>query len=76
MKVEQLFLFADLLEGSGILDSAGEVLRPASVVDHDLCYAFYFDDPWGNKFELDCYDHARTKAELVEPRAITPNRFW
>ncbi|MFP8876160.1 MAG: hypothetical protein VCB99_04460 [Myxococcota bacterium] len=45
-------------------------------MDHDLCCAFYFQDPCGNTFELDCYDHARVKRDLVEAQGIQPVRFW
>ena len=68
--------FAHGLDGSEIRNSEGEALSAASVVDHDLCYAFYFQDPWDNAFELDCYDHARVKRDLVEAQGIQPVRFW
>lgn len=73
---ESFMDFARGLEKTEIRDAQGEPLRAASVVDHDLCYAFYFQDPWGNPFELDCYDHARVRRDLVEALGIKPVRFW
>ena len=34
------------------------------VVDHDLSYSIYFDDPDGNKLELTCYDHDYLKSKI------------
>ncbi len=34
------------------------------VVDHDLSYSIYFDDPDGNKLELTCYDHNFVKSKI------------
>ena len=41
-----------------------------------MCWAFDFADPWGNQYELNCYDYARVRADLVEPDGITPVRYW
>ena len=68
--------FADGLAERELSDGRGGQIAPSSVVDHDLCYAFYFQDPYGNAFELDCYDHAALKRDLVEKWGITPVRFW
>jgi hypothetical protein len=37
------------------------------VVDHDLCYDQYFQDPYGNGLELDCYEYAKVKKDLIIP---------
>lgn len=34
------------------------------VVDHDLSYSIYFDDPDGNKLELTCYEHDYVKSSI------------
>ncbi|MDH3339996.1 MAG: VOC family protein [Nitrosopumilus sp.] len=34
------------------------------IVDHDLSYSIYFDDPDGNKLELTCYDHDFVKSKI------------
>ena len=41
-----------------------------------MCWAFDLADPWGNQYELNCYEYDRIKAELIEPDAITPVRYW
>ena len=68
--------FAESLQERELLESDGSRLGLASIVDHDLCYAFYFNDPYGNAFELDCYDHAAVKRDLVKKHGISPVRFW
>lgn len=30
---------------------------PGDVVDHDLSWSVYFDDPWGHRFEVTTYDY-------------------
>ncbi len=35
------------------------------VVDHDISFSIYFDDPDGNKLELTCYDHDEIKSKLL-----------
>ena len=72
----QFVTFATALDSTDIRGDDGEPLKREAVVDHDLCYAYYFQDPYGNKLELDCYEHAVVKRELIEMHAITPVRFW
>lgn len=59
-----------------IRDPSGRPLEPNDVIDFDMCWAFDFADPWGNQYELNCYDYDRVKTELIEPDAITPVRYW
>ena len=68
--------FAEGLKDRDLKDTEGKQLEMESVVDHDHCYAFYFNDPYGNPFELDCYDHASVKKEFVDKHGIVPVRFW
>jgi catechol 2,3-dioxygenase-like lactoylglutathione lyase family enzyme len=60
----------------GIDDPDGEALTIADLVDFDLCWAFDLADPWGNVYELNCYDYDRVKAELVEADDMEPTRYW
>ena len=53
----------------GIDNPRGEPLVLADLVDFDLCWAFDLVDPWGNQYELNCYDYDRVRAELVEADA-------
>ena len=41
-----------------------EKVTKEQVVDHDLSYSLYFDDPDGNKLELTCYDHDFLKSKI------------
>ena len=54
----------------------GSVVRPDDVRDFDLCWAFDITDPWGHQFELNCYDYATVRDELVERDGISPVRYW
>ena len=61
----------------------GEIHRPAGaplvasdVIDFDLCWAFDLADPWGNQYELNCYDYDTVKVGLVEAEGIEPVRYW
>jgi catechol 2,3-dioxygenase-like lactoylglutathione lyase family enzyme len=73
--VEAFIAFARALPGE-IDGPAGRPLEADDIVDFDLCWAFDLVDPWGNLYELNCYDYDRVQAELIEPHAITPVRYW
>ena len=61
----------------GDIDSPrGERLKVADLVDFDLCWAFDLVDPWGNQYELNCYEYERVKVELVAAEALEPVRYW
>lgn len=45
--------------------------RPVDIVDHDVAWSIYFDDPDDNPFEITCYDYAPLLSEVaahVRPR--------
>lgn len=67
--------FARSLPGD-IANPAGGPLLATDVVDLDLCWAFDFADPWGNRFELNCYDYDRVRAELIDGDGVQPVRYW
>jgi catechol 2,3-dioxygenase-like lactoylglutathione lyase family enzyme len=60
----------------GIDSPSGERLVVTDLVDFDLCWAFDLVDPWGNQYELNCYDYDRVGAELVEDDAVEVVRYW
>jgi catechol 2,3-dioxygenase-like lactoylglutathione lyase family enzyme len=60
----------------GIDNAGGDPLVPTDVVDFDLCWAFELADPWGNQYELNCYDYDRVRDELVEADGVEPDRKW
>jgi catechol 2,3-dioxygenase-like lactoylglutathione lyase family enzyme len=61
---------------SGIESPSGEPLEAADIVDFDMCWAFNFADPWGNQYELNCYEYARIQTELIEADGVEPVRYW
>jgi catechol 2,3-dioxygenase-like lactoylglutathione lyase family enzyme len=60
----------------GIDNPNGEPLSVADLVDFDLCWAFDLVDPWANRYELNCYDYDRVRAELVEADGVDVVRYW
>ena len=61
---------------SGIDGRDGRPLVATDLVDFDLCWAFELVDPWGNRYELNCYEYDRIRAELVEADGIEVERLW
>jgi catechol 2,3-dioxygenase-like lactoylglutathione lyase family enzyme len=75
LDAENFSAFARSLPNS-INSPSGELLQINDVVDFDLCWAYNFIDPWGNHFELNCYEYARIKAELIDADGVKPVRYW
>ncbi len=67
--------FARSLPGE-INSPKGTPLGLDDLIDFDLCWAFDLADPWGNQYELNCYDYGRVSRDLVEPAALRPVRYW
>ncbi|MGA9277938.1 VOC family protein [Ilumatobacter sp.] len=67
--------FARSLPGD-INGLSGDPLQAGDVVDFDLCWAFDLVDPWGNRYELNCYDYDRVRTEFIEPSGVSPSRYW
>lgn len=61
---------------SEIPNRDGEPLTPDDLIDFDLCWAIDLCDPWGNVYELNCYDYDRVRSELVDAHDLTPQRYW
>ena len=59
-----------------IQTSWGTALVADDIVDLDLCWAFDLADPWGNVYELNCYEYDRIQRELIDADGITPRRHW
>lgn len=59
------------------IDNAeGEPLQITDLVDFDMCWAFNLRDPWGNQYELNCYEYDRVRTELVEADGLEVVRYW
>jgi catechol 2,3-dioxygenase-like lactoylglutathione lyase family enzyme len=72
---ETFMSFARSLPGE-IENPLGEPLAPSDIVDFDMCWAFDLVDPWGNKYELNCYEYDLIRKELIEADGIEPVRYW
>jgi catechol 2,3-dioxygenase-like lactoylglutathione lyase family enzyme len=60
----------------GIDNANGDPLTVGDLIDFDLCWAFDLADPWGNRYELNCYEYERIRSELVEASGLQPERYW
>jgi catechol 2,3-dioxygenase-like lactoylglutathione lyase family enzyme len=60
----------------GIDNPNGKPLSVTDLIDFDLCWAFEFVDPWQNRYELNCYEYDRVRAELVTADGIDVVRYW
>jgi catechol 2,3-dioxygenase-like lactoylglutathione lyase family enzyme len=75
LNVEDFTAFARSLP-NGIDSPSGQPLHINDVVDLDMCWAYNFADPWGNNFELNCYEYERVKMDLIEADGVDPVRYW
>ena len=46
------------------------------MVDFDLCWAIDLVDPWGNQYELNCYDYDTIRRTAGRRDGIEPTRYW
>ncbi len=72
---EMFMAFAHSLPGE-IRTPEGRPLTADDLTDFDLCWAFEFADPWGNRYELNCFDYERIRDELVERDGLQTDRRW
>lgn len=61
---------------NGIESRDGAPLALTDLIDFDLCWAFDLVDPWGNLYELNCYEYERIEAELVNADGVEAVRYW
>lgn len=60
----------------GIDSPAGIPLVATDLVDFDLCWAYDLVDPWGNQYELNCYEYDRIRTDLIEADQLEVVRYW
>ena len=75
VEADAFMAFVRSLPGE-LANTQGEPITAADLIDLDLCWAIDFADPWGNRFELNCYEYDRIATELVEADRLTPQRYW
>ena len=73
---KQFLAFARGLDESGVRGVNGDPLAREALIDFDLGYAYRFQDPWGNRFELNCYDVDTVRRELIDAEGIEAVRYW
>ncbi len=75
MDAERFMSFIRSLPGE--LDSPhGRPLVATDVIDFDMCWAIDLVDPWGNQYELNCYEYDLIKTDLIDRDGIVPTRYW
>jgi len=75
LEAAEFMAFARSLPGA-LEGTEGRPLEVGDVVDFDLCWAYNLVDPWGNHYELNCYDYDRVKRELIDAEDVEPVRYW
>lgn len=56
--------FVNRLEQNPVYYSKQKV-KTKDLVDHDICYSVYFEDPYGNNLEVTCYDYEFVASKLL-----------
>lgn len=74
--VDAFVAFARSLSNETLASIDGSPLRIDDVIDFDLCWAYEFADPWGNRFEVNCYDYQGVQEALIDAFDVTPQRYW
>lgn len=72
---EDFLAFARSLPAE-IQGPSGRPLETGDIVDFDMCWAYDLADPWGNQYELNCYEYERIATELIEADGVEPVRYW
>lgn len=68
--------FSRSIDDGALMTEHGRPLQRDDLVDLDLCWAYGFADPWGNVYELNCYDYDAIQSDLVEADGLQPTRYW
>ncbi len=71
----EFIAFALSLPGE-INSPSGQPLVADNIIDFDMCWAFDLVDPWGNQYELNCYDYERVRTDLIDRHEVAPVRYW
>ncbi|GAC1333823.1 MAG: hypothetical protein NVS2B16_24190 [Chloroflexota bacterium] len=63
--------FMDHLDEYNLSNRYGDRVTANQISDHRVAWAFYFTDPYGNRYELNTYDYATVQRSL---QAANPNQ--
>ena len=58
--------FLDRVKEHRVFAEDGKPQASLEVVDHDSAYSVYFCDPYGNRYEVTCYDYEFLKNQLAK----------
>ncbi len=75
VRAEDFMAFARSLP-NGIHSPSGQPLQIGDIVDFDMCWAYDLTDPWGNQYEINCYEYDRVATELIAAECVEPVRYW
>lgn len=65
------------LPKDGLVTPQGKPLTVQDLVDLDLCWAFNVADPWGNQYEINCYEYDYVQRHVVDKvHDLKPVRYW
>lgn len=64
MDAESFLRFRDQLDDVGLYNRFGDRVTVDQISDHNPARAFYFTDPYGNRYELNSYDYAPVRVAL------------
>lgn len=57
--------FIERLDTLELVHHSGERLSSAHVVDHEKSWSLYFNDPYGNPFEITTYEYDAVRKKLI-----------
>ncbi len=63
--------FLARLDELSLLNDGGEPLTAGQVVDHDKAYSIYFQDPYGQPYEVTTYDYEYVSSHLANVKRKT-----
>lgn len=69
---ETFVRFAERLEELDLRNDEGERVTIRQLNDHLAIWAYYFNDPYGNRYELNTYDYELVRQRLPEARERAP----
>ena len=61
--------FLDRVREHAVFSEDGKPQTSLGVIDHDSAYSVYFCDPYGNRYEVKCYDYEFLKNQLANSRS-------
>ena len=56
--------FLDRAKEHSVFAEDGKPQKSLEVIDHDSAFSVYFCDPYGNRYEVTCYDYEFLKSKM------------